>query len=342
MRISVRIATVFVALTVSAAGAAQAASPVAQAMSVAGVFLEDDQSSPPPGWDNLLPEQAKLANDPTHTMILSAYVRSDNQGLRSILLIQTNLLPASVGWGPLAACAPHGSDTVATAYRSVRDLLCGWAQPVAFGTQGSDARLADPVLRALQARGGLPAAMAQSQQPAPKSVSHWLAWSEHMFGKSTATDPDTTDAPQWVLAGWRINDRHDVLDVQLLVRGDVAPSQPRVPLLLARATHAMGDTWRNGQPTEPAMAGASAPATNLFDGSTTQPPEKTFLARTAVTLENWAVAGVALGSSAAGMTMAAVQDLYSTAAKSANDYAWDRMSPARAESQDFVELVVPR
>jgi hypothetical protein len=330
---------VIIALILCMATPANAAMPIDQAMSIAGVFLEDEQGATAPGWDVLLPEHARPAGDAAHTMIVSAYVRSDNAGLRSILLVQTNLLPSSVGWGPLAACASNATTESTTAYRSLRDLLCGWAQPVAFATPGSDLRLADPVLRALQARDALPAAMAHPSPPGPKPAATWSSLSSHMFGKSSTAPAAADAAPPWLLAGWRISDRHDVLDIQLLVRGDVAPSETRMPLLLARATHAMGDSWRNGQPTEPAMPGAAARAANPFAVGAAQPPAKSFFARTAVTLENWAVAGVALGSSAAGMTVAAVQDAYSAAANSANEYLWDRMSPARPDGQDFLQLV---
>jgi len=331
-------AAVVIALTLSLPSAAGAATPIEQATSVAGVFLEDELGEPGPGWDTLLPERATPANDAAHTMIVSAYVRSDSSGLRAILLVQTNLLPGSLGWGPLAACAPNGTAETTVAYRSLRDLLCGWAQPAAFATPGSDVRLADAVLRALQARDALPDVMAQASPPAARSSGYWSSLSSHLFGKSAGTAPGRTDAaPPWLLAGWRISDRHDVLDIQLLIRGDVAPSPTRVPLLLARATHTMGDIWRSGQPTEPAMPAAGRPAKPF--AAATQPQAKSFFARTAVTLENWAVAGFALGSSATGMTVAAVQDAYSAAANSANEYLWDRISPARPDGQDFLQLV---
>jgi hypothetical protein len=284
------------------------------------------------------------ATDAAQTMIVSAYLRNDAKGLQSVLLVQRNLLPTSLGWGSPSACASQGSNIVAIAYRSVRDMLCGWAHPIALGTHDSDIRLADLVQHALQARDALPAAMSQQHPPPPRSFGHWLTWSEGWLGKQIATEPETTDAvPQFVLAGWRISDRHDVLDVQLLVRGDVAPSQSRLPLLLARATHKLGETWRDGQPTESAIPDSVDPpqaTANPFNGDPSQ--AKTFFARTVRTAGNWTIAGIALGSSAAGVTMAAVLDAYSAATAWANDYVWDKVSPLRPETQDFIVLVAPR
>jgi hypothetical protein len=344
MRSSGRLTAYFATLLLCTAGVAQAANPDAPAISVAGVLLEDDLAVPPRGWVVLIPAHAMLTTDAAQTMIVSAYVRNDAKGLQSILLVQRNLLPTSLGWGSPSACASQGSTIVAIAYRSVRDMLCGWAHPIAFGAHDSDIWLADLVQHALEARDALPAAMLQSHQPPPRLFSHWLTWSEGWLGKQIATEPEATDAvPQFVLAGWRISDRHDVLDVQLLVRGDVAPSLSRLPLLLARATHTLGETWRDGQPTESAIPDSIVPpqaAANPFDGDPSQ--AKSFFARTVRTAGNWTIAGIALGSSAAGVTMAAVLDAYSAATSWANDYVWDKVSPLRPETQDFIELAAPR
>jgi hypothetical protein len=348
MRISGRLVAYFAISMLGMAGVARADRPDAPAMSVAGVFLEDDRNTTPHGWDVLIPGHAIMPSDASQTMIVNAYVRNDAKGLQSILLVQRNLLPTSLGWGQPSACAAHDGTVVAVAYRSVRDMLCGWARPVTFGTPGNEIRLADLVQRALQLRGTLPAVIAQPRPPQPRLVSRWLAWSQGWLGKQIAAEPEATDTvPQFISAGWRISDRHDVLDVQLLVRGDVAPSQLRLPILLARATHAMGEVGRNGQPTESAFPDAvgsprPASAANLFDGGATQATAKTFFTRTVMSLEAWVVAGIALGSSAAGVTMAAVLDAYASAVFWANDYVWDRVSPLRPETQDFVELVAFR
>jgi hypothetical protein len=279
-------------------------------------------------------------------MIVSAYVRNDARGLQAILLVQRNLLPTSLGWGQPSGCASHAGTVIAVAYRSTRDMLCGWARPVTFGAPASEAQLAAPVQHALQLRGALPDTIAQPPQPPPGLASTWLAWSATWLGRQTEAEAATTDtAPQFISAGWRISDRHDVLDVQLLVRGDAAPSELRLPILVARATHALGERGHYGQPTEPAFA-ESAPsprrtaASNLFDGGgATQATAKTFFARTVMSMEAWVIAGIALGSSAAGVTMAAVLDTYTSAVSWANDYVWDRVSPLRPETQDFAQLV---
>jgi hypothetical protein len=346
MRISGFLAAYFAISMLGMAGLARAEGPDAPAMAVAGVFLDDARAAAERGWDVLIPAHAIMPSDTAQTMIVSAYVRNDAKGLQSILLVQRNLLPTSLGWGQPSGCASHAGTVVAVAYRSARDMLCGWARPVAFGAPASDARLAPPVQHALQLRGALPADIAQPEQPPPRLVGTWLAWSASWLGRQTEAEAEPTDTtPQFISAGWRISDRHDVLDLQLLVRGDAAPSQMRLPILLARATHALGETGHHGQPTESAFPD-SAPsrrataAASLFDGGgATQATAKSFFARTVMSMEAWVIAGIALGSSAAGVTMAAVLDTYASAVSWANDYVWDRVSPLRPETQDFVQLV---
>ena len=348
MRISGRRAAILAILMLGTAGSARAADPDARAIVVAATFLEDDQNAAHPAWDLLIPPQAKPASEATQTMILSAYVRRDANGLQAILLVQRNLMPISVGWGPPSACAAHGTAVVATAYRSVRDLLCGWALPVAFATPDSAATLAGPVRSALLAHDALPGVMAQPREPMPSLFHRTLAWSESWLTRHFEEPPEPADTvPQWLLAGWRISDRHDVLDVQLLIRGDTAPSLVRLPLLVARGTRTLGEVWRGSQPGEAPVSGAGPAAAqlsaaNLFDGGATQATAKTFFTRTVLTVENWAVAGFALGSNVAGLTMASVLDVYSAAAFWANDYIWDRVSPLRPATQNFVELVTLR
>jgi hypothetical protein len=345
MRISGRLAAFFAIMMLGTACIARADGPDAPAMAVAGVFLEDARAAAERGWDVLIPAHAMMPTDTSQTMIVSAYVRNDTKGLRSILLVQRNLLPTSLGWGQPSGCVSHAGTVVAVAYRSARDMLCGWARPVTFGAAASEARLASLVQHALQLGGRLPADIAQTEQPPQRFATRWLAWSANWLSRQTEGEPEATDAtPQFVSAGWRISDRHDVLDVQLLVRGDAAPSQIRLPILVARATHALGERGRHGQPTESAFP-ESAPSprptmANLFDGSgATQATAKTFFARTVMSMEAWVIAGIALGSSAAGVTMAAVLDTYASVVSWANDYVWDRVSPLRPETQDFVQLV---
>jgi uncharacterized membrane protein len=259
-------------------------------------------------WQVIAPERVVLTPGEVDVAV-TLYGLRDTSGLRALLLVQRNVLPGASGWGPPSACAGGGNPLLRLdVYHSPRDVLCGWAEQIVSTPQ---ARLTPLAYAALGDTAGALAAR--------------------------------TD--RWVLIGWRVSNRNDFLDLQLLVPDRAGGDGLRQ--FVADVAHSLDVTWLSGAPSAVPMPPPPPPAAPEQAGSWWDSTLSTSVMRTAtyrvgVSIKTFAVASLMAGNAATGGAIIAVLNVTSTGVYLLNDYIWETFHPLSPSPQDFLRLVDAR
>ena len=257
-------------------------------------------------WDVLVPQRVIDTGPDRAAVATTLYALRDGADIHALLLLQRNVLPAVGGWGPPAACDAEATLTV---YRSVRDVLCGWARNVSFGSAEHRAQIGE---------------IGQIG----------LGNNANQFGSPNDS---------WFWLGVRVSNRSDFLDVQLLL-----PNRPEIPQantqeFLADMARSVDASWLSGHLTAVPLPPAAKPAPETpgswWSGTLSLSAMRTATFRAAVSFKTFLVTVVMGANAATGGAIITILSVTNTGIYLMSDYVWERWRPLTPPPQDFARLV---
>jgi uncharacterized membrane protein len=153
-------------------------------------------------------------------------------------------------------------------------------------------------------------------------------------------------AGRWLALGWRVSNRNDFLDLQLLLPSQATVMPATTQAFVEDVAHSLDATWQTGAPTAvpmpPPPPKVAEPEGSLWSGTLSASAMKTATYRVGVSIKTFMVASLMAGDAATGGAIIGILNFTSTGIYLANDYLWETWYPLSPSPQNFVQLVERR